>query len=101
MPSSVQQSQQNHRQHSLFSLRYALIGNEMYWHACFLIGLTANRELGWREMLLAWCLGFWSYPGRVLKDTLGAGVVNELLAADQAFPHGDPAPGAEAIGKFR
>lgn len=44
--------------------------------------------------------GFRSQPGRVLKDAFRAGVVDELLAADEAFLHRDLAPGAQAIGKF-
>jgi hypothetical protein len=33
----------------------------------------------------------------MLKNACGAGVVNELAAGDQPFPHDDLAPGAEAI----
>ena len=36
--------------------------------------------------------------GRMLKDALGAGVVNELAAGDQTFGHGHLAPGAEPVG---
>jgi hypothetical protein len=36
-----------------------------------------------------------------LEDALRTGIVNELFAADEAFLHRYPAPGAEAIGKFR
>jgi hypothetical protein len=35
----------------------------------------------------------------MLKNARGAGVVNELAAGDQSFPHDDLAPGAEAIGE--
>jgi hypothetical protein len=35
----------------------------------------------------------------MLKNAGWAGVVNELATGDQTFPHGDLAPGAEAIGK--
>lgn len=42
---------------------------------------------------------FRAKSGRVLEDALRAGVVNELVAADEAFFHRDLAPGAEAIGK--
>ena len=38
-------------------------------------------------------------PGCVLEDALRAGVVDELLAADETFLHRQPAPGAEAIGE--
>jgi len=44
---------------------------------------------------------FRAEPGRVLEDAFRAGVVDELLAADEALPHRHLAPGAEAIGKFR
>jgi hypothetical protein len=44
---------------------------------------------------------FWAEPGRVLEDALRAGVMDELVASDEAFLHRDLAPGAEAIGKFR
>lgn len=43
--------------------------------------------------------GFRSQPGRMLKDAFRAGVVDELLPADEAFLHRDSAPGAQAIGK--
>jgi hypothetical protein len=36
--------------------------------------------------------------GGMLKDALGAGVVNELAAGDQALGHGHLAPGAQAVG---
>ena len=36
-------------------------------------------------------------PGCVLEDALRAGVVDELIAADQALFHRESAPGAEAI----
>ena len=42
---------------------------------------------------------FWSEPGCVLEDTLRAGVVDELLAADETLLHRQLAPGAEAIGE--
>ena len=42
---------------------------------------------------------FRAKSGRVLEDALRAGVVNELVAADEAFFHRDLAPGAEAIGE--
>ena len=45
-------------------------------------------------------LGLWRSLGGVLKDALGAGVVNELAAGDQAFGHGHLAPGAQAVGQF-
>jgi len=35
----------------------------------------------------------------VLKDALRAGVVDELLAADETLLHHHPAPSAEAIGE--
>jgi hypothetical protein len=44
--------------------------------------------------------GFWAEPGRVLKDALWAGVVDELFAADEALLHGHLAPGAKTIGEF-
>ncbi len=43
---------------------------------------------------------FWAEPGCVLEDTFWAGVVDELLATDEAFFHRDLAPGAEAIGEI-
>ena len=43
---------------------------------------------------------FRAEPGRVLEDAFRAGVVDELLAADEALPHRHLAPGAEAIGEF-
>jgi len=43
---------------------------------------------------------FRAKPGRVLKDALRAGVVDELLAADQPLLHRHPAPRAEAIGEI-
>ena len=42
---------------------------------------------------------FWAEPGCVLEDALRAGVVDELLATDEALLHRHPAPGAEAIGE--
>jgi hypothetical protein len=44
---------------------------------------------------------FWAEPGRVLEDALRAGVVDELLAADEALLHRHLTPGAEAIREFR
>jgi hypothetical protein len=44
---------------------------------------------------------FWAEPGCVLEDTLRTGVVDELLATDEAFFHRYLAPGAEAIGEIR
>ena len=35
--------------------------------------------------------------GRMLEDTGGASVMNELAAGDQSFPHGDLAPCTEAV----
>ena len=43
---------------------------------------------GWR---------FETTPGRMLKDALWAGVVDELPARDQSFPHRHLAPGAEPV----
>jgi len=48
------------------------------------------RRTGW----------FGAEPGRVLKDALRAGVVDELFAADQPLLHRHPAPCAEAIGEI-
>ena len=45
------------------------------------------RGVGW----------FWAEPGCVLEDALRAGVVDELVAADQTLLHWEPAPGTEAI----
>ena len=42
---------------------------------------------------------FWAKSGRVLENALRAGVVDELLAADEALLHRHLAPGAEAIGE--
>ena len=42
---------------------------------------------------------FRAEPGCVLKDALRAGVVDELLAADETLLHHHPAPSAEAIGE--
>jgi len=42
---------------------------------------------------------FLAEPGRVLKDALRAGVVDELLTADETLLHRHPAPSAEAIGE--
>ena len=42
---------------------------------------------------------FRAEPGCVLEDALRAGVVDELLAADEALLHRHLAPGAEAIGE--
>lgn len=36
-------------------------------------------------------------PGRMLEHAGGAGVMDELPAGDQPFPHDDLAPGAEAV----
>jgi hypothetical protein len=38
-------------------------------------------------------------PGCVLEDALRAGVVDELLAADETLLHRHLAPGAETIGE--
>jgi hypothetical protein len=43
---------------------------------------------------------FRAEPGCVLEDTFRAGVVDELLATDEALLHRYPAPGAEAIGEI-
>ena len=41
------------------------------------------------------------FPARgVLKDTFGAGVMDELAAAHKTFPHRHLAPGAESIGNI-
>ncbi|MEO7862614.1 MAG: hypothetical protein ABIU05_19705 [Nitrospirales bacterium] len=40
---------------------------------------------------------FEAKPGCMLEDALRAGVVDELLAADETLLHRQPAPGAEAI----
>ncbi len=42
---------------------------------------------------------FWAESGRVLEDALRAGVVDELVAADETLLHREPTPGAEAIWK--
>jgi len=42
-------------------------------------------------------LWLWGQAARVLKDALGAGVMDELLSSDQSFGHEHFAPGAEAI----
>ncbi len=42
---------------------------------------------------------FWAESGCVLKDALRAGVVDELLAADETLLHRHLAPCAEAIGE--
>lgn len=41
----------------------------------------------------------WAEPGCVLEDALWAGVMDELLAADETLLHRHLAPGAEAIGE--
>ena len=43
---------------------------------------------------------FWAKPGCVLEDALRAGVVDELLAADETLLHRHLAPSAEAIGEI-
>jgi len=43
---------------------------------------------------------FLAEPGCVLEDTFRAGVVDELLAADETLFHRHLAPGAEAIGEI-
>ncbi|HZC81453.1 MAG TPA: hypothetical protein VE222_06990, partial [Nitrospiraceae bacterium] len=55
----------------------------------------STRQIG--LMRGAWW--FWFEPGGVLEDALRAGVVDELLAADESLLHRQPAPGAEAIGQ--
>ena len=42
---------------------------------------------------------FWAEPGCVLEDAFRAGVVDELLAADETLLHRQLAPGAEAVGE--
>lgn len=42
---------------------------------------------------------FWAEPGCVLEDASRAGVMDELLAADETLLHRHLAPGAEAIGE--
>lgn len=37
---------------------------------------------------------------RVLEDALGAGIVDELAAGHEPFPHRDFAPGAESVGNI-
>lgn len=51
------------------------------------------------SLLVRWAWWFWSEPGGVLEDALRAGVVDELLTADETLLHRQPAPGAEAIGE--
>lgn len=41
---------------------------------------------------------FWTESRGVLEDALWAGIVDELLAADETLLHRQPTPGAEAIG---
>jgi hypothetical protein len=36
----------------------------------------------------------------VLEDALWTSVVDELLATDETLLHGNPTPGAEAIGEL-
>jgi hypothetical protein len=45
------------------------------------------RRAGW----------FGAESGCVLEDTLRAGIVDELVAANQTLFHREPTPGAEAI----
>ena len=52
------------------------------------------------SLLVCGAWWFLAEPGRVLEDALRAGIVDELLAADEALLHRHLAPGAEAIGKF-
>jgi hypothetical protein len=40
---------------------------------------------------------FWTESGGVLEDALRAGIVDELLAADETLLHRQPTPGAEAV----
>ena len=47
------------------------------------------RRAGW----------FLAEPGCVLEDALRAGIVDELLAADETLLHRYLAPSAEAIGE--
>ncbi len=47
------------------------------------------RRAGW----------FWAEPGGVLEDALRAGIVDELLAADETLLHRYLTPSAEAIGE--
>ena len=48
---------------------------------------------------MRWAGWFWAESGRVLEDAFRAGVVDELVAADEALLHREPTPGAEAIWK--
>ena len=47
------------------------------------------RRAGW----------FRANPGRMLKDALWAGVVDELFTTDETLLHRHLAPSAEAIGE--
>ncbi|UVT15969.1 MAG: hypothetical protein H8K04_19615 [Nitrospira sp.] len=57
------------------------------------LGVRITRPLAKRTGSLR--LG--TRSGRVLEKAFGAGVVDELVAADQPFLHGNAAPGTEAI----
>jgi len=52
-----------------------------------------------RSLLVRGAGWFWTEPGSVLEDALRAGVVDELLAADETLLHRHLAPSAEAIGE--
>lgn len=45
------------------------------------------------------CDRFEPESGRVLEDAFRAGVMDKLVAADQAFLHRDAAPGTEPVGE--
>lgn len=43
---------------------------------------------------------FWSQSACMLEYTLGTGVMDESISADEPFLHQNLAPGAEAVGQF-
>ena len=56
-----------------------------------------NRQKVFRRLLVRGARWFWSEPGSVLEDAFRAGIVDELLAADETLLHRYPTPGAKTI----
>ena len=63
-------------------------------------GWAGEKNDFFNSLLVCGAGWFLAEPGRVLKDALRAGVVDELFATDETFLHRHPAPCTEAIGEI-
>jgi hypothetical protein len=60
-------------------------------------GRAGEKRDVFNSLLVCGAWWFLAEPRGVLENALWAGVVDELLAADETLLHRKPAPGAEAI----